>query len=58
MTGTIITLGLYQLGFSALTVSLLLKIVKIGQKEGTKNISAGQVKIQCLYMYVDNFLFS
>ena len=55
MTWTIITLGLYQLGFSALTVSLLLKIVKIGQKEGIKNISAGRVKIQ--FVYLDNFLF-
>ena len=39
-------------------LQILLKIVKIGQKEGIKNISAGRVKIQCLYMYLDNFLFS
>ena len=32
-----------------------MKIVKIGQKEGIKNISAGRVKIQCLYL--DNVLF-
>ena len=49
--------GSLSIRLQYLTVSLLLKIVKIGQKEGIKNISAGWVKIQCLYMHLDNFLF-